>query len=74
MPNYVYGCKNKHRKEVTHGYNDNPVVKCKDCGQVMKRVPQPFRFYMNPVDVLYDHMDNKYREWRTKREKGVLRG
>ena len=66
MPTYVYGCLNKEhpRVELTHGMNDNPVVKCDVCGAVMHRVPQPARFYMNPEGILLDWMDENYKRFR----------
>jgi len=68
MPVYVYRCANGHEKEVTHSMKQDPSIICKVCGDVMKRKPQAFRWYMNPTDVLLDHMDDKYREWRVKKQ------
>lgn len=69
MPTYVYGCgPNDHpRKTITHpvGAPDIDLV-CEECGKPLHRIPQAFRWYMNPSDVLYDHMDDEYRKWRTE--------
>ena len=70
MPTYVYGCdkdKSHPRGEVFHGINEDPVIICDECGSTMHRIPQPMRFYMNPSDVLYSWMDEKYVDWRKKR-------
>lgn len=70
MPSYVYACpksKRHPRKEVTHGMNDDPVIQCEACGAKMRRVPQPFRFYMSPVQVLYDWSDENYRRYRARK-------
>ena len=71
MPEYVYGCRDKEHKErvtVAHARFEDPFVPCSECGQAMHRVPQKFRWYHNPGEVLLDHMDNKYRDWRVKQQ------
>lgn len=75
MPVYVYACKDKThpRMQFEHGIREDPVILCLKCKQRMHRVPQPFRFGMSATDVLYEHMDKKYREWRTRRRKGQIR-
>lgn len=73
MPVYIYGCpkSNKHpRKEVTHGMHDDPVIQCPACGAKMHRVPQSFRFYMNPLQVLIDWSDENWRQLK-KRKMGL---
>lgn len=69
MPTYVYRCPSDHRKEVTHSIKEDPKVICEKCGSVMRRVPQSFRFYMNPQGILIDWMDENYRRYRTKRRR-----
>ena len=46
-----------------------PVVRCPECGELMHRVPQPFRFYMNPAEVLLDYTDKGFSNYLRKREK-----
>ena len=77
MPVYVYGCdedKEHERVEVVHGVGEQPVMLCPVCGGEMHRVPQAFRWGRASWDVLAEHMDKKYRAWREKRRKGILRG
>jgi putative FmdB family regulatory protein len=69
MATYVYRCKNNHRREVVHKMSENPVVKCKECGAVMRRVPQKFRFAFDAQEILIDWMDENYRRYRTKRRR-----
>ena len=71
MPTYVYGCENGHEKEVVHPMNDDIRILCFECGLLMRRIPQPFRFYMNPGEVLLDYMDegfSRYKRDRIKRK------
>lgn len=42
MPEYIYGCANKHRQQESHGMNDNPLITCASCGLKMHRIPQAF--------------------------------
>lgn len=71
MPTYVYACPDPShsRKEVIHSIDTDPVVECETCKAAMRRVPQPFRWYMDPAGVLLDHMDDKYRQWRERKSK-----
>lgn len=66
MPIYVYGCENNHRIEVEHSIRDDPVIICDVCGSKMWRVPQSFRWYMSPTEMLLDTMDENYRKWKVK--------
>jgi len=73
MPLYEYACpKNKRhpRREITHGMKEDPVVQCEACGARMHRVPQSFRFYMSPLDVLADWSDENWRRMK-KRNMGL---
>ena len=69
MPIYVYGCdaqpREHPRKEVTHGMNENPSIKCDECGATMHRVPQAHRFYMHPEGILTEWMEENYVRSRT---------
>lgn len=70
MATYIYGCtkdKKHKRKTVQHNMNDNPRVLCDECGAEMRRIPQGFKFYMNPGDTLLNSLDDKYRAWRGKK-------
>lgn len=73
MPTYVYQCPahptTEHRKEVVHSVNDQLAVLCDECQGVMHRIPQPFRWYMDPRAVLVDYMDGKYRDYRARKKK-----
>ena len=67
MPTYVYGCpedRDHPQQEIVHGMNANPTVKCAECGAVMHRVPQPFRWSMNAGELLTEWMDDNYRRKR----------
>jgi len=68
MPTYVYGCENGHKKEVVHPLTDDPEMICY-CGLPMRRIPQPFRFYMNPGEVLLDYVDEGYSRYKRDRIK-----
>lgn len=67
MPVYVYQCEEKHETEVAHGFTDKVLVFCPECHKPMHRVPQAFRWYFNPQDVLLDKLDKKYREYRSRK-------
>lgn len=42
MPLYEYQCKpNQHRFEVRHGFNEEPVHACPECGGEVRRVIHP---------------------------------
>lgn len=72
MATYVYGCskdKQHKRKTVQHSMKDNPRVLCDECDAEMLRIPQGFKFYMNPGDVLLNKLEDKYRAWRGKKDK-----
>jgi hypothetical protein len=43
MPEYVYGCDNKHKINMVHPMFDMPTVLCPECGAVMHRIPQWLR-------------------------------
>jgi predicted nucleic acid-binding Zn ribbon protein len=40
MPSYVYQCKEKHERDVTHSIADTPDIKCQVCQASMERKPQ----------------------------------
>lgn len=40
MPSYVYQCKQKHERDVTHSITDTPAIKCEACHTPMQRKPQ----------------------------------
>ena len=61
---YVYGCKNDHEKEVEHRMHEQPEIICDECGDVMRKIPQPFSFYMNPFETLTDRMTEEYSAYR----------
>lgn len=42
MPNYIYGCADKHEQEEWHGMSEEPVIVCKVCKKKMHRIPQTF--------------------------------
>jgi hypothetical protein len=68
MPQYLYACPNKKhpRTIVTHTMQDDPVIKCTICKKVMRRVPQSFRFYLNPLEI--------FRDWSEANWTRKLRG
>lgn len=71
MPLYVYKCKNElcgNMQEEKHSIAecDSIEIQCVECGEVMARVPQPFRWGRSSWDVLAEKMDKKYREYKTK--------
>lgn len=73
MPSYIYACKEnkKHpRKEVTHGMKEDPVIICDECGSKMSRVPQSFRFYMSPFEILADWSDENWRRHKARKKRG----
>ncbi len=71
MPTYVYACSTHtaHREEVIHSMQDSPVIPCPLCGEQMHRIPQVFRYYLNPKDVLCDMLDDKYVKYRAEKER-----
>jgi hypothetical protein len=78
MPTYVYGCDSHpdQRKEVIHRISESPIVLCEIClnggvSSPMHRIPQAFRWYMNPALVLYDKLDEGFQDY--KRRKGKRR-
>ena len=70
MAEYIYGCKNKEHPRVmmVHGMTEIIDIKCETCGKKMHKIPQKFRWYMNPAGIVLDKMDDKYREWRGKQK------
>ncbi len=81
MPEYLYGCEEKHRQEETHGMLENPQIVCAKCGKLMHRVPQvtaviwgglpPHLEHTRPISVqnmIDNSADNmaKFREERNK--------
>ena len=74
MRTYVYGCPShkEERIEKTHEINDEPKILCPVCSDQMRRVPQPFRYYNNPADVLFDLIDKRYGEERATRRKARM--
>lgn len=71
MARYVYGCAEKDhpRREVEHGMQENPVIRCAVCGGVMRRIPQGFRWGYAPADVWNDHVNREFGKWRQKEKK-----
>lgn len=76
MPTYVYGCQDKQheRLEVIHSMSEEPEILCGTCGERMHRIPQAVDHYHSPWLTLLDHMDRRYRDWRMRRKKGLIRG
>lgn len=74
MPTYVYGCKEKHRREVVHRMSEDPEIVCEICGERMERIPQAVEHYHDPRRTLLEVMERKYINWRTRRKKGLIRG
>lgn len=70
MPEYVYGCKDKEhpKKEVTHSVKEDPVIKCDTCGEVMHRVPQPFRYTLGAHNVLHEWCDENFVRYRARKK------
>lgn len=70
MPTYVYGCKQHpdYRPEVVHAFAEEPLIVCPECGERMRRVPQAFRYYMNPGLLLLDKMRDKFVDYRKRRQ------
>ena len=70
MPLYIYGCDNKEhpRKEVVHGMNENPDIRCDVCGGKMHRIPSGGRFYINPESIIVDYLDENYRRYRARKK------
>lgn len=69
MPTYVYGCdaNNTHQKvETTHGFHEDPDIRCPDCGETMHRVPQPLLSLnmVNPAIMLRDHLADCFAKKR----------
>jgi hypothetical protein len=56
MAVYEYGCPEKSHPRITvnHGMKENPEIRCPICKKNMFRIPQPFRFYLNPLEILRD--------------------
>ena len=73
MPNYVYRCPAGHTEEIRHGFHEDPEITCEQCGGEMKRVPQPFRFYINPTLVLLDRMNRAYTA-KLREKEAIKRG
>ena len=70
MPIYVYRCEGGHEVEVVHGMMEQPVMACGECGRGMWKKPVwQGRWYRDPVGVLYEHMDNKFREAKAKHKR-----
>ena len=70
MPVYVYYCDEcGARTEVTRKMADDSQEVC-ECGIVMSRVPQRFRWYRSPYETLLDTMDKKHSDWKRKVRNG----
>jgi endonuclease III-like uncharacterized protein len=72
MPLYVYACDNlehTERRSVVKAMLDEPSVLCSVCGYQMHRVPQPFRFYNSPFEVLTDKLINEFHEYKATKKK-----
>jgi putative FmdB family regulatory protein len=54
MPRYDYKCEAGHVKEVKHGFDDKPAVKCPECGKLMKKAltqsPLIFVYWRRQLD------------------------
>jgi len=61
MAQYVYGCKNRNhpRVNVAHPMMREVDVYCEVCGERMVKIPQPFRYYLDPQGVLLDRLDRE---------------
>lgn len=71
MAEYVYLCPVcKLRRPVEHSMLAEHVELC-SCGARMGRVPQAFRWYMDPVGVIYDELDAQYRKARARKRARV---
>ena len=68
---YVYACEDaRHpRSEIAHSIEEEPQIVCGVCGAEMHRVPQSFRWYRNPGQVLLEKLDDGYRNMRARRSK-----
>lgn len=75
MPSYLYGCDNpKHdRWNVVHGMFENVRVICTQCGKPMHRIPQAFRFYFNPGQLLLEKLGDRFNEYRKEQNHGIKR-
>jgi len=70
MPTYVYGCKNcDNREVVVHGMFATVVVVCGVCGEWMHKIPQVFRWGFSSNDILFDHMDKKFNDYKKRKRK-----
>lgn len=41
MPTYVYQCPEGHTKDVQHGMDETPEIRCDECSQRMTRIITP---------------------------------
>jgi len=72
MPLYVYRCaKDEAEFEIQHPISDCEDSRffCPDCGEVMTRVPQPFRWGNSSWDVLGEKFDQGWRNYKAKVER-----
>lgn len=56
MPEYLYGCEEKHRQFTEHGMLENPVIICPICKKVMHRVPQVTAVNWNGLPPHLEHL------------------
>lgn len=70
MPKYSYQCPNCLMEiEVVHTMNNEPAIICETCGgeYTMRRVYRIApRWGRNPWDVLYEYMDQRFREAKAR--------
>ena len=68
MATYIYGCSNQDhpRWKVDHRMNIELLGECHLCGEKLHRIPQPFRHYVQPYEIL--------RSWGERNWAKKLRG
>lgn len=71
MANYTYECLDcTNQTDVSHGMLEEPTIECDECGALMiKLPPQRTTIAIAPWDVLYKKMDDKYVNYRKKKER-----
>jgi hypothetical protein len=75
MARYVYACSNPEHQwwNVQHGMTSNTKVICPQCHEYMHRVPQAFRFYQNPQNLLLDKMTERFADYQKEKRYGIKR-
>ena len=72
MPSrFEYRCPAGHIKEVTAPVGQPPELLCPACGQQMRRVPQPVRWYGDPNVALAEKFDDDWRAYKQRKAKGI---